>query len=406
MVWWVDKYSPSPDICRSGSLCFYQYQDANEEDRVFPSTNIIFNFYKRRYISHDLYSLIKSGVNIFNIDRTEHDEEFFKETFATILKAKRIPEMFRSEYEVPITISVTFSINKPIPIEDGVDVIIIKHVNNLNQYLKLKKDHAWSKKTILLWFNKWDDEDVEQLIQFSDGVILDHQRNNLVSEEYCDCALKFCKKYFKPVFYVKPNIIEDYYNLVDRDIRIISTIHDVVRNQVDGIVVTDNENVQLPPRDIIRSIVRAISFAEKNINYEDDYLKLSFMTKIPALISITTALAACLAALKCEAKVIIVLTKSGISARWCAYASPPCPILAITTKEATTRRLHLYRKVIPLFYNAPRASWQVEWQNRVRFGTTFSLKTGLFNPGAKFVVLSASEESYCNGFQVLTAPFE
>ncbi|XP_045519205.1 uncharacterized protein LOC123710925 isoform X3 [Pieris brassicae] len=323
MVWWVDKYSPSPDICRSGSLCFYQYQDANEEDRVFPSTNIIFNFYKRRYISHDLYSLIKSGVNIFNIDRTEHDEEFFKETFATILKAKRIPEMFRSEYEVPITISVTFSINKPIPIEDGVDVIIIKHVNNLNQYLKLKKDHAWSKKTILLWFNKWDDEDVEQLIQFSDGVILDHQRNNLVSEEYCDCALKFCKK-----------------------------------------------------------------------------------TKIPALISITTALAACLAALKCEAKVIIVLTKSGISARWCAYASPPCPILAITTKEATTRRLHLYRKVIPLFYNAPRASWQVEWQNRVRFGTTFSLKTGLFNPGAKFVVLSASEESYCNGFQVLTAPFE
>lgn len=24
--------------------------------------------------------------------------------------------------------------------------------------------------------------------------LLDHQRENLVSDEYCDCALKFCKK--------------------------------------------------------------------------------------------------------------------------------------------------------------------------------------------------------------------
>lgn len=46
------------------------------------------------YSPYDIHSLIKSGVNIFNIDWTERDEQFFKETVSALLKTKRIPEMF------------------------------------------------------------------------------------------------------------------------------------------------------------------------------------------------------------------------------------------------------------------------------------------------------------------------
>ncbi|CAK1546214.1 unnamed protein product [Leptosia nina] len=338
MVWWIDKYTPSPNVCRSGRLCFYQSQDPNEEDRVFPSTSIMFNFNRRKYNSHDLHSLIKSGVNIFNIDRTEHDDHFYKETISALRKSQKIPEMFPSKFYMPISVAVTMSINEPIFIDAF----------------------------------------------FSDGVILDHQRENLYSEEYCDCALRFCKKLYKPVFYMKPNILEDYYNLVDRDRRVIKIVADIVDNHVDGIAIRDSVDVEMPPRDVVRSIIR-----------------------IPALPSISTALAASLAALKCDAGAIIVFTKSGISARWCAYSAPPCPIIAIT--KSSSRRLHLYRKVIPLFYNAPRiACWHQEWRNRVRFGTTFALKTGLFRSGAKLVVLSPAEDGigYCNAFQIVTAPIK
>lgn len=47
----------------------------------------------------------------------------------------------------------------------------------------------------------------------------------------------------------------------------------------------------------------------------------------------------------------MILTLTGKSARIISHASPPCIILAITAKERIVRRLLIYRKVMPIFFN-------------------------------------------------------
>ncbi|XP_045494100.1 pyruvate kinase-like [Colias croceus] len=170
-----------------------------------------------------------------------------------------------------------------------------------------------------------------------------------------------------------------------------------------------DDEVEMPPKDIIRSIVRAMIFAERIRDKQKSYFDFSYKLNVPVLPSISTALAASLAALQCAAKAIFVMTKTGTSARWCAKMSPSSPIVAITTQKSTARRLHLYKRVIPLFYDEPRLeNWHQEWWNRIHFGTTFALKTGLYHYGAKLVVLSPTEEGigYCNGFQIVTVPYK
>ncbi|KOB63457.1 Pyruvate kinase, partial [Operophtera brumata] len=60
---------------------------------------------------------------------------------------------------------------------------------------------------------------------------------------------------------------------------------------------------------------------------------------------------ASIAALQCGASAILVLTATGRSAMTLSFASPTCHVIAITTRKGTARRLHLYRRVIPLVYN-------------------------------------------------------
>lgn len=73
---------------------------------------------------------------------------------------------------------------------------------------------------------------------------------------------------------------------------------------------------------------------------------------IPVIPPISSAFGAAAAALYSKAKAIIVLTMSGASARLLAKTAPPCHIIAVTAHESTARLLHLYKKVLPVYYQS------------------------------------------------------
>ncbi|XP_045494195.1 uncharacterized protein LOC123693239 [Colias croceus] len=112
MVWWITRYKPSPSVCRSGSLCYYQSRDA-EEDAVFPSTNIMFTFNNRKYSINEINYLVRSGVNIFNIDRTVHDQSFEDIQASLMFEAQNQTKCNHSKYYIPITLVITMSIGEP-----------------------------------------------------------------------------------------------------------------------------------------------------------------------------------------------------------------------------------------------------------------------------------------------------
>lgn len=67
-----------------------------------------------------------------------------------------------------------------------------------------------------------------------------------------------------------------------------------------------------------------------------------------------TALAAVIAAQRCLAAVIVVITTSGKSAQIVAKYRPRCPIIALTRYAAIARSLHMWRGIIPLIYEGER----------------------------------------------------
>ncbi|XP_032512913.2 pyruvate kinase-like [Danaus plexippus] len=102
-----------------------------------------------------------------------------------------------------------------------------------------------------------------------------------------------------------------------------------------------------------------------------------------------TALAAVIAAQRCLAAVIVVITTSGKSAQIVAKYRPRCPIIALTRYAAIARSLHMWRGIIPLIYEAgPAVDWQMDLENRVHFCTKWAMEQGFLRIGDAVVVVS------------------
>ncbi|XP_026737530.1 pyruvate kinase-like isoform X2 [Trichoplusia ni] len=357
----------------------------------------------QKYDPYDINALKNAGVNIFNIDLTKANQEYYEKIKDSILEAQSMPELIKCSYNTPVTLSVTMSVNNPIEIDDRVDVIILKDVATSDQLRQFRKGNKkFSSKPILFWPTSLEIDDLNELIRMTEGIILDSSLGRF----FCnfESPLKLCKQICKPVFYMFPSIVEDYYKETANDRQVLVQVHEIVENRFAGIFLRGCEGKS--PLDLVQSLIRSIDIVEHEIcDPSGDYLKLSRDLPLPVIPPFAVAMGASLAALKSNSRAIIVFTTSGASARVIASAAPPCPILAVTAHEATARKMHLYRKVIPLLYPKSRTTcWRRDHLNRVGFGTQFGIDTGIFNYGSKLVLLTPSDEGdiYCNGFQIVS----
>lgn len=80
---------------------------------------------------YDIRALLKSGVNIFNVDRTILDDKLFKKIMTAIADSCLLSEKYPEPLEVwrPVTIAVTMSIKKPANIEREVRNILYRKIN-------------------------------------------------------------------------------------------------------------------------------------------------------------------------------------------------------------------------------------------------------------------------------------
>ncbi|XP_072939984.1 pyruvate kinase 2-like isoform X2 [Epargyreus clarus] len=362
------------------------------------------------YDAHDIKILTKSGVNIFNVDRIIYGEDVFQKHKAAIIASEKLHEMYPERHHRPIGLAVIMTITELIDIDNRVDLIILKDVESLEGLLEFKK-HYRNKKTapIVPWIKTKNTIELNQIIKFSDGIVVDD--SNTV-EENC-CKINLCKQYFKPVFYIIEGLIQGYRASPADERKIFAVANKIVKNDLDGVLLLDNykevrEDVQTG---VVKSLVLAIDVVEKTSNKDKHSYKLTLQLKIPMLPPKSVALAACLAAKQSGASAIIVFTSSGSSARLVASGAPPCHILAITTRKETARRLHLYRKVIPLFYNLSESNslnWHQERWKRIQFCTTVALQIGICHYEANIVILAPSSEEvgYCNSLQIISMPLK
>eukprot|EP01065_Artemidia_motanka_P017491 TRINITY_DN2094_c8_g1_i1.p1 TRINITY_DN2094_c8_g1~~TRINITY_DN2094_c8_g1_i1.p1 ORF type:complete len:590 (+),score=177.14 TRINITY_DN2094_c8_g1_i1:96-1772(+) len=108
-------------------------------------------------------------------------------------------------------------------------------------------------------------------------------------------------------------------------------------------------------------------------------------------------------AFELQAKVIVVLTTSGSTARLISKYRAPCPILSVTKNETTARQLLIHRGCHSVATTDP------DRESRVRVGVDYARKEGLAKKGDLIVVVhadpkTASGGGYANQTRIVVVP--
>jgi len=120
--------------------------------------------------------------------------------------------------------------------------------------------------------------------------------------------------------------------------------------------------------------MHAISLeAEAALYTKSLFIELNLKTQSPTDMQTAIAISAVNASLKCMASAIIVITTTGKTAHVISQYRPRCPIIAVSRYPRTTRQAHLYRGILPLYYNkAPVSDWpqdvDIRIQDAINFG--------------------------------------
>ncbi|KAG5877127.1 hypothetical protein JTB14_031280 [Gonioctena quinquepunctata] len=112
--------------------------------------------------------------------------------------------------------------------------------------------------------------------------------------------------------------------------------------------------------------------------------------EVPPLdIAQTVAISAVEASAKSLAAAIIVITTSGKSAHLISKYRPRCPIIAVTRNIQTARQSHLYRAILPLYYDCERLDdWLRDVDARANAGIKFGKSKGFIKTGDPIVVVT------------------
>ena len=104
---------------------------------------------------------------------------------------------------------------------------------------------------------------------------------------------------------------------------------------------------------------------------------------------------------------IIVLSKSGHSARLASKYRPSQPIILVTRDEQTARQSHLHRGVFPFVYKGDvAAKWDEDVESRIKWGIQKGKEAGLVKSNEPVVIVQGWKGGLgnTNTVRVLIAP--
>lgn len=129
--------------------------------------------------------------------------------------------------------------------------------------------------------------------------------------------------------------------------------------------------------------------AEAAMHTKQEFIDMSNRTPTPTDSTTAIAIAAVNASLKCVATAIICITTSGKTAHVCSKYRPRCPIIAVSRLSQTCRQAHLYRGILPLYFDQDReADWLTDVDIRIRAAINFGKAHGVIKVGDAVIVIT------------------
>jgi pyruvate kinase len=161
------------------------------------------------------------------------------------------------------------------------------------------------------------------------------------------------------------------------------------------------------PLESVKTMSNICKEAEGVVYYGRVYEEMRDAQARPVKTNESTASSAVNVTLEQGTSAIIVLTKSGTTARLTAKYRPRCPIIAITRDSRVARQMQLLRGVIPFKYEQPAIPvFSSDVDMRVHWGMHEAVKRGMLVPGDQVVVVQGWDEQqgHTNTMRVLEVP--
>jgi len=181
-------------------------------------------------------------------------------------------------------------------------------------------------------------------------------------------------------------------SMVDSPIPTRAEVLDVANAVIDGtdaVMLSAETAVGKHPARVIEAMARICEGAERHVQAHIPQRRLNIR---PERTDQAVAMAAMITANNVPVEAIVALTESGSTAQWLSRVRSPVPIIALSPKRASLRRMRLFQHVRPLFFAAD----QLDKADSGRRAIERVVEAGLVQPG-KRVILTLGDEPGIEG---------
>ncbi|TIB72509.1 hypothetical protein E3Q23_01371 [Wallemia mellicola] len=190
----------------------------------------------------------------------------------------------------------------------------------------------------------------------------------------------------------------------------VSDVANAVLDGADCVMLSGETAKGTYPIESVKLMGEVCLLAEHALANGKIYQELRALAPRPMDTTETISSVAVSAAIDQGASAILVMSTSGNTARLLSKYRPRCPILCVTRNEQTSRQLHLSRGVYPIFYNESRpqdeSNWQVDVDNRIRYGLKKALDLGIVEKGTTVLAVQGwkGNAGHSNTLRILSVP--
>ncbi|KAG0167726.1 Pyruvate kinase [Apophysomyces sp. BC1034] len=299
-------------------------------------------------------------------------------------------------------------------VDNGVDMIFasfIRRAQDVKDIRRVLGDKGKHIKIICKIENHQGCKNFDEILTETDGVMI--ARGDMGIEIPCErvfiaqkMMIAKCNLVGKSVICATQMLESMTYN--PRPTR--AEVSDVANAVLDGadLVMLSGETAKgAYPINAVQTMATTCELAETVLCYPPLFNELRALTPWPTETTETIASAAVSAAAEQNAGAIIVLSKSGTTARLASKYRPSQPIILVSRDERVARQSHLHRGVFPYVYREQTLpEWQEDVEARIKWGIMQGKKYGLLKSNDPVVVVQGwkAGQGNTNAIRVLIAP--
>lgn len=295
-------------------------------------------------------------------------------------------------------------------VEQGVDMIFASFIRTAEQVREVRAALGEKGKDTLIISkieNHQGVQNIDSIIEASDGIMV--ARGDLGVEIPAEkvvvaqiILISKCNAIGKPVI-CATQMLESMTTNPRPTRAEVSDVANAVFNGADCVMLSGETAKGKYPNEVVQCMARICVEAQSATNQVVMFNSIKNMQKIPMSPMEAVCISAVNSVYVVKAKVLLVLSNSGRSARLVSKYRPDCPIICVTTRMRTCRQLTITRSVESVFYDIERLGEDENKEKRVQLGVECAKKKGYVVAGDVMVVVHADHnvKGYPNQTRIL-----